>query len=220
MNIGGNWTDLLIESTEEYNCNNKNKFYLPILKRNGMLIFAASTMNSTTNNNIDYEIYWRLCRWDANIEGYANNSFSTDYEVEFQKHHFNALKCINNREENNSLSSIDRARYSILNILKGISIECLQSVYKYLTWLELLQQADDFCHIQFIRGFAVQDLLKNWQIKTENLHYGNFQCRETIISHQITLFNTGGVRTKRKLQEFYQVNFVTNFQQNNSIYTI
>lgn len=207
LNVTKNWSDVLIECTPELNCAiNQNKFHLPILKRNGMLSLAKSAMDPIGNSEIDYEVYWRLCSWDTAIEDHStNNLLSINYEAEFQKNHYNALKCIANREENNSLAAIERARQAIASTLQGISIECLQSLYKYLSWMELLQQADDFCSIQFGRGQAVKDILENWHVKTEHLRYGNFQCRETMLSHQMVLFETAGIRAKRKIQDFYKV---------------
>lgn len=139
MNLTNNWSDILIESGN--NTDGSSKLCNSVLKRNGMLNFAGSS------ENVDYEICWRLCRWDTVVEGHSKVNTLNDMEYEFEKHHFNALKCLYNKEENNALAAIDKSRHCVLNILKEISVECLQSVYKYLTWLQILQQSEDFCSV-------------------------------------------------------------------------
>lgn len=139
MNLTNNWSDILIESAN--NTDGSSKLCNSVLKRNGMLNFAGSS------DNVDYEICWRLCRWDTVVEGHSKVNTLNDMEYEFEKHHFNALKCLHNKEENNALAAIDKSRHCVLNILKEISVECLQSVYKYLTWLQILQQSEDFCSV-------------------------------------------------------------------------
>lgn len=42
-------------------------------------------------------------------------------------------------------------------------------------------------------------------MEANDWRYGNFQSKELILSHQVALFNTAGIRTSRKIQEFYKV---------------
>lgn len=142
MNLTNNWADILIEATDR---NDRNDMFTSILKHNGVLDLADAI---SSDRKVDYEICWRLCRWDTVVEGHSRVNTLNDIEEEFQKHHFNSLKCIYYREENNTLASIKKARDCILSILKEISVECLQSVYKYLTWLQMLQQTDEFCSVK------------------------------------------------------------------------
>uniref|UniRef100_A0A1B0BG36 Serine/threonine-protein kinase ATM n=1 Tax=Glossina palpalis gambiensis TaxID=67801 RepID=A0A1B0BG36_9MUSC len=195
LNLTNNWADILIEATDH------NDMFTSILKHNGVLDLADAI---SSDRKVDYEICWRLCRWDTAVEGHSRVNTLNDIEEEFQKHHFNSLKCIYYREENNSLAAIKKARDCILSILKEISVECLQSVYKYLTWLQMLQQTDDFCLIQFFKSSSVNQTFEKWQMEANDLRYGNFQSKELILSHQVALFNTAGIRTSRKIQEFYK----------------
>ncbi|XP_061389717.1 serine/threonine-protein kinase ATM [Musca vetustissima] len=197
LNLTNNWSDILIETTETSEmCNS-------VLKRNGMLNLACSS-GDNLKQNVDYEICWRLCRWDTVVEGHSKVDTLNDMEYEFEKHHFNALKCLNNKEENNTLAAIKKSRHCLLNILKEISVECLQSVYKYLTWLQLLQQCEDFCLIQFSKSSDVDNIFKKWQLESNDLDYGLFSSKEMILSHQISLFQTAGIRASRKIKEFYK----------------
>ncbi|XP_005181014.2 serine/threonine-protein kinase ATM [Musca domestica] len=197
LNLTNNWPDILIETTDTSDMCNE------VLKRNGMLNLACSSADNR-KQNVDYEICWRLCRWDTVVEGHSKVNTLNDMEYEFEKHHFNALKCLNNKEENNTLAAIEKSRHCVLNILKEISVECLQSVYKYLTWLQLLQQCEDFCLIQFSKSTDVDHIFKKWQLETNDLEYGLFSSKELILSHQISLFQTAGIRASRKIKEFYK----------------
>uniref|UniRef100_A0A1A9WKS3 Serine/threonine-protein kinase ATM n=1 Tax=Glossina brevipalpis TaxID=37001 RepID=A0A1A9WKS3_9MUSC len=200
LDLTNNWDDILIEATYHKD-SNSHEMFSSVLKRNGVLEFADAI---SSNRKVDYEICWRLCRWDTVVEGHSRVNTLNDIEEEFQKHHFNSLKCLYNREENSSLAAIKKSRDCVFSILKEISIECLQCVYKYLTWLQMLQQTDDFCMIQFFRSASVNDIFKKWQMEANDLRYGNFSSKELILAHQAALFNTAGIRTSRKIQEFYK----------------
>lgn len=147
LNLTNNWSDILIESNNMCDDSESNNLCNEILKRNGMFNLASENSNKT----VDYELCWRLCRWDTVVDGHSKVNTLNDMEKEFEKHHFNALKCLHNKEENNTLAAIAKSRHCVLNILKEISVECLQSVYKYMTWLQLLQQTEDFCLVSFCK---------------------------------------------------------------------
>ncbi|XP_046801392.1 serine/threonine-protein kinase ATM isoform X1 [Lucilia cuprina] len=203
LNLTNNWSDILIESNDIATNSNANYLCNTILKRNGMFNLVNGDADKSC---IDYEICWRLCRWDTVVEGHSKVDTLNDMEYEFEKHHFNALKCLYNKEENNTLAALTKSRHCVLNILKEISVECLQSVYKYMTWLQLLQQSEDFCLIQFSKSVPVEQIFEKWQLEANDLHYGNFSCKELILSHQISLFQTAGIRANRKINEFYKEN--------------
>jgi len=129
-----------------------------IMKGNGLWSFAK--LQQHQNVEPDYEIFWRLGQWDSltdpkhqQIQTGARTSLNL--EQEFKRHHFVALRSIGQREEENSLSAIDMAYNCVRDILMEISMECLQSVYKYLTWLCSLQQAEDFCQVKVFGGVLV-----------------------------------------------------------------
>ncbi|XP_065364298.1 serine/threonine-protein kinase ATM isoform X2 [Calliphora vicina] len=203
LNLTNNWSDILIESNDISSNSNANYLCNSILKRNGMFNLVNANVDKSC---VDYEICWRLCRWDTVVEGHSKVDTLNDMEYEFEKHNFNALKCLYNKEENNALAAITKSRHCVLNILKEISVECLQSVYKYMTWLQLLQQSEDFCLIQFSKSVPVEHIFEKWQLESNDLLYGNFTCKELILSHQISLFQTAGIRANRKINEFYKEN--------------
>lgn len=148
-----NLTAILLES--DHLDQASSQLCMDIMKSNGLWSFAK--LQHQQSSEPDYEIFWRLGQWDALTDPKqqqqqrplrARTSFNL--EQEFNRHHFMALRSISQREEENSLSAIDLAYSCVRDILQEISVECLQSVYKYLTWLCSLQQAEDFCQVMGI----------------------------------------------------------------------
>lgn len=114
-----------------------------------MLSLANLQQRRRPQEDVDYEILWRLGQWDE-LGGDTQHMLHTskNMEQEFNKQHFLALKSITNREEENTLSAIKNAYHCVMGVLRDISVECLQSVYKYMTWLSTLQQAEDFSQVR------------------------------------------------------------------------
>ncbi|XP_011193336.2 serine/threonine-protein kinase ATM [Zeugodacus cucurbitae] len=200
LNITNDWSEMLLQNS--FKDTASNTLCTSALKRNGILCLA-DLGNKGSTNSVDYEVCWRLCQWDTPVEGHLKVNVKNDPELEFNKHHFNALKCLYNREEQNCLAAIANARQCVIHNLMGISTECLQSVYKYLTWLHLLQQAEDFCQVQFISEVDIKSIFSKWQSENK-LKYGSFHCKELVLSHQITLFKTAGVRGQRRIIDFFK----------------
>lgn len=149
LSLENNLSGILLESDSMDMTN--SQFCVDIMKSNGMLSFAALHQRQQKilhdQKDIDYEILWRLSQWDEPVDVYQKVNHSGNMELEFQKHHYMALKSICNREEENTLSAMNNAYHCVLDILRDISVECLQSVYKYMTWLSTLQQVEDFCQV-------------------------------------------------------------------------
>ncbi|KAH8268288.1 hypothetical protein KR026_004200 [Drosophila bipectinata] len=227
LSRNNNLSAILME-TDDWNCSS-GQVCAEIMKSNGLWSFAMLQEHQKVEP--DYEILWRLGRWDSLHETQQHQvkaKTKLNLEREFQRHHFLALRSIGQREQENSLSAIDLAYQCVGNILQDISVECLQSVYKYLTWLCSLQQAEDFCQvgiaincrkyfndtpiiplqIQFgshLNPVMLTKLFGKWNTELE-LQYGNFNCKEYTIAHQIALFKMAGTRTNRRLLEFYKQN--------------
>ncbi|XP_012162970.1 serine/threonine-protein kinase ATM isoform X2 [Ceratitis capitata] len=200
LNLSNNWSEMLLQNSFENAAS--SDLCTAALKRNGILCLADLGSKST-DKSVDHEVLWRLCQWDMPVEGHLRVNIANNQEEEFKKHHFNALKCLYNREQQNCLAAIANARQCVIHNLMGISIECLQSVYKYLTWLHTLQQAEDFCQVQFISDLDIKSIFAKWQLDN-NLKYGGFYCKEMLLSHQITLFKTAGIRGQRRIIEFFK----------------
>ncbi|XP_014097138.2 serine/threonine-protein kinase ATM [Bactrocera oleae] len=200
LNLNNDWSEMLLQNS--FKNTSSNTLCTTALKRNGILCLA-DLGNKDTADSVDYEVCWRLCQWDTPVEGHLKVNVENDPELEFKKHHFNSLKCLYNREQHNCLAAIANARQCVINSLMGISTECLQSVYKYLTWLHILQQTEDFCQVQFVSEVDIKSIFSKWQLENK-LKYGNFYCKELVLSHQITLFSTAGVRGQRRITDFFK----------------
>ncbi|KAH8280952.1 hypothetical protein KR054_005673 [Drosophila jambulina] len=210
-----NLTAILLESDHLDKTN--SQLCMEIMKGNGLWSFAKLQQQQSTEP--DYEVFWRLGQWDSlpdfKQQQQQNLGTRTSFNLEqvFNRHHYVALRSISQREEENSLSAIDMAYNCVRDILQEISVECLQSVYKYLTWLCSLQQAEDFCQIQFgtqLLASQMNQLFNKWQKELE-LNYGNFACKEYVIAHQIALFKMAGTRATRRLTDFYKENPVDTY---------
>uniref|UniRef100_A0A6P4EBP2 Serine/threonine-protein kinase ATM n=1 Tax=Drosophila rhopaloa TaxID=1041015 RepID=A0A6P4EBP2_DRORH len=202
-----NLSTIILES--EHMDRSNGQLCVDIMKGNGLWSFAK--LQQHQNIEPDYEIFWRLGQWDSLTDSkqqplQTKARASHSLEQEFKRHHFVALRSIGQREEENSLSAIDMAYSCVRDILQEISMECLQSVYKYLTWLGSLQQIEEFCQIQFGTQISPGQMTKvfgKWQKELE-LKYGNFSCKEYMIAHQIALFKMAGTRAGRRMREFYK----------------
>lgn len=224
LSLNNNLTEALLEADNQNESN--TSMCLDIMHDNGMLTFANLYQRSCDDIPINYEILWRLCQWDDQTERTHHVDWSNNLELEYNKHHYLALMSINKREQENTLSAINNAYQCVQRILQDISIECLQSVYKYMTWLCTLQQTEDFyqvcvfvcvpegeystkltshLQIQFSQQLApsqVDEIFNKWQTEL-NLTYGSFSCKEQILAHQITLFKQSGTRADRRIKQYY-----------------
>lgn len=231
LSLENNLSGILLESDGLDMAN--SQLCVDIMKSNGIYSFAALHQRQQKilddSKNVDYEILWRLCEWDEPVDVYQKIDYSGNMESEFQKHHYLALKSISNREEENTLSAMNNAYHCVLDILRDISVECLQSVYKYMTWLGTLQQVEDFCQVrereretkqnvmnsnfsysplqiqfnQQLSATQINETFDKWQTELD-LSYGHFNCKEHILTHQIALFQMAGTRADRRIQKYYK----------------
>ncbi|KAH8396072.1 hypothetical protein KR222_002674 [Zaprionus bogoriensis] len=202
LSLENNLCGILLESDGLHSAAN-SQLCVDIMKSNGMLSFAHLQQRQQQQQQVDYEILWRLGQWDEQVD--VQPRAAGNMELQFQRNHYMALKSISNREEENTLSAIGNAYDCVLDILRDISVECLQTVYKYMTWLGTLQQAEDFCQIQFSHQLSpaqINETFGKWQTELE-LSYGNFKCKEHILSHQIALFKMAGTRASRRIEQYY-----------------
>ncbi|XP_032588976.1 serine/threonine-protein kinase ATM isoform X2 [Drosophila mojavensis] len=154
LSLSNNLSEALLEADNQ-NESSTSKC-LDIMNDNGMLTFANFYQRSCEDIPINYEILWRLCQWDEQTERTHHVDWSNNLEQEYNKHHYLALMSINKREQENTLAAINNAYQCVQKILQDISIECLQSVYKYMTWLCTLQQTEDFYQV------CVSSSASNW----------------------------------------------------------
>lgn len=188
-----NWSEALIHK-DSFGALN-DPFFLESLKNNGLLL-TTSLINSTKT---DYEVYWQLGNWDITNE---INDQVTSFDDQFQRNHYLALKAIHRKEDSVALNCLKSAREAVVSIIKEVSTECVDNIYKLLSKLELIEQAQDFCGIQFATSKCSDEILTKWEIGNK-LPYGNFKCKHSILEQRIRLIESAGTRASRRISEFH-----------------
>lgn len=93
-----------------------------------------------------FEWAWRLGDW--NVLNQMGSTESNDFQQEFERQHYVALKCLQTtRDEKGVKDALKTARQAIILFLKHLSLECTNNIYHHLERLALLQQIDDFCQV-------------------------------------------------------------------------
>jgi ataxia telangiectasia mutated family protein len=100
-----------------------------------------------------YESCWRLGDWSILIEKdleFDANSKVSDFQREFERCHYTALKCLNNRDELGTETSLMKARRAVVQLLSRSSLECTKNLYKFMALCQQLQQIEDFAKVSLI----------------------------------------------------------------------
>lgn len=117
--------------------------YTDYLAQSGLYCLANSLPQ--TSASVKYDCAWRLGDWSLvdTVE-----PTKTTLGLEFDKHHYFALKCFNDKDEMGTKSFIRNARDALIKVFKQSSFECTKNVYKNLGALHLLQQIEEFCDVR------------------------------------------------------------------------
>lgn len=119
--------------------------YTQDLAQSGLFSLANRLTNASDSEK--YNCAWRLGDWnllDANDERTSNRG---RLDLDFEKHHYFALKCFQSKDEIGTRSSIKYGREALIKSFKQSSFECTKNLYKNLGALHLLQQIEEFCDV-------------------------------------------------------------------------
>ncbi|KAG4079703.1 hypothetical protein HA402_009089 [Bradysia odoriphaga] len=143
---------------------------------------------------------WRLGDWNV----LAGTTESNDFQQEFERHHYFALKCLQTtKDEKGVKDALKTARSAIISSLKHLSLECTNNIYHHLERLTLLQQIDDFCQVQFEKPDAtVPNIFIKWKHQ-DGIQFTDFKYREPILAQRISIVKSAGVRAGRKLNSLF-----------------
>ncbi|KAL5275475.1 ATM family protein [Megaselia abdita] len=188
-----NWSEALIHKDSFGSMD--DPFFFESLKNNGLLL----TTSLLSSNKKDYEVYWQLGNWGITDD---INDHPVSLEESFQKNHYLALQAIYKKEDSVALNCLSSAREAIISIIKEVSTECVDTIFKLLSKLELIEQAQDFCGIQFATLIRSEEVLSKWEIANK-LPYGNFKCKHLLLEQRIRLIESAGTRANRKISEFH-----------------
>ena len=189
------------------------KAYLKLLNDMGLHFLTYKLAQSNVvHAPYQYECLWRLCDWnvltDADTE--RKPTKTVDFKVEFEKYHYSSLKCLKNNDELGCKISVDKARKSILQMLKEESLECTQNIYKFMQMSQLLQQVEDFSVVRFCRS---QDshlkMMNKWKCQ-DQLPYHDFKIIEPVLSQRNSVLDTANIKAGKRtwIPEALQVNMM------------
>lgn len=174
-------------------------------------------------SNRRFECAWRLGDWS--VLNQPGGKESMDFQQEFEREHYVALKCLQTtRDEKGVKDALKAARRAIISSLKHLSLECTNNVYQHLERLTLLQQIDDFCqvrlhiaHCSFIcyrrspttlqvqfekPDQSVPNIFIKWK-HHDGIPFSDFKYREPILAQRISIVKSAGVRASRKLNTLF-----------------
>lgn len=128
-----------------------------------------SLAGNVESSEQDYEILWRLGNWNITQNDPKQREFDgQNYrENNFEFYHYHALRSIKRMEEQNAKFAAKSARNVVIEILKLVSSECAQNIYKYITWLQMIQQIDDFCLVSL---FCILTVSNSFSLFDKNLN--------------------------------------------------
>lgn len=113
------------------------------LAQSGLYALANALSHKS---NKQFECAWRLGDW--NVLNRSGATEPNDFQQEFEKQHYIALKCLQTtRDEKGVKDALKAARHAIISFFKHLSLECTNNIYHHLERLTLLQQIDDFCQV-------------------------------------------------------------------------
>jgi ataxia telangiectasia mutated family protein len=116
-------------------------------------------MNKFTDKQKDqdkakqYDCLWRLCQWDTVVETeqeLKDENGVVDFNGEFNKYHYLSMQCLKNGDEVGTKGAVERARKIILQQLSQQSLECTNTLYKFLEMSHRLVQIEDFGEVRKI----------------------------------------------------------------------
>ncbi|XP_037926339.1 serine/threonine-protein kinase ATM isoform X2 [Hermetia illucens] len=205
LSVENQWEAMLVELDAGPSTNDNTSMYETCLRQCGFYSLAGNVESSEQ----DYEILWRLGNWNITQNDPKQREFDgQNYrENNFEFYHYHALRSIKRMEEQNAKFAAESARNVVIEILKLVSSECAQNIYKYITWLQMIQQIDDFCLLQFPNQNVPSNILQKWD-QTSKMEYGHFEHKELSLSQKIALFNMAGIRAQRKIEDSYKGNIV------------
>lgn len=137
------WTEIFIR----HDAHNSNfESYTSYLTQAGL--YNLSNKLNQKGSSTNYECAWRLSDWGIVDAGNEKSTQTIQQNNEFDKHHYFALKCLQQRDEVGVRSNIHKAIEGIIKNFKQSSFEVTNNIYKSLMMLQMLQQIEEFCDVR------------------------------------------------------------------------
>lgn len=114
-------------------------------------------ISNKVNENLDaskksqqYECLWKLCEWNTVVEvdsEIKDEKGLIDYDQEFEKYHYLSLQYAKNNDAVGLRNSVHKSRKMIQQLISHHSLECSNSLYKFLEMAHRLVQIEDFSKV-------------------------------------------------------------------------
>lgn len=144
---------------------------------------------------ISYECAWRLSNWNLLV----NDNVTTNYndlqtqprleqlENAFHAHHYHALKCFHESDQQGTERAIESARKSVIRSLRIISVESNRTVNEKLSQLRLLREIEQLSSSADSLGEKYPEVLRGWNEHQISLT-GEFDYVEPILWQRIIMY--------------------------------
>lgn len=165
-------------------------------------LFGLANVLSPQSTAQQYECAWRLSDWSVLDTVQCEETYT------FDRSHYNALRCLQSKDEMGANVAIAQARQNIIDELRTASLECTNNLYSFLQRLAMVQQIDDFMRVQFHRATVEQavdhNVFDKWRLQ-DQIGCSDFKYKEPILAQRITIAKSAGLRATRKLQNTFNV---------------
>lgn len=172
--------------------------YSNLLAKSGLYNLANKCTNET-----NYDCAWRLGDWSV-VDTFDPTNDSSQL-IDVEKPHYFALKCLQQRDEMGVKVNIKKATAEIIRAFRQSSFECTKNIYKNLMMLHLLQQIEEFCHVQFPSGEDNTEFVVNKWKYQDTIPAKDFCYQEPILAQRIAIFKSVGIRAKRKIENIFKI---------------
>lgn len=114
------------------------------------LLSKFNSSSENQNKSKQYDCLWRLNKWDLVVETETelkDENGLIDYQGEFNKYHYLSLQSIKKGDELATKAAVDKSRSMFLQLLSQKSLECSNTLYKFLESAHQLVQIEDFAEV-------------------------------------------------------------------------
>lgn len=166
--LRGDWNRLNIEhDVQSYQSNADIELSRNYLTSTGL--YGLANRLQQTERHFDgaqYECMWRLSDWSAIEDNGPTGVVSPadKHLYTFEREHYQALRCLQMKDEMGAKASIKLARQEIIEFLRYASLECTNNIYRHLKGLMMIQQIEDFCQVINLLAFILVEAVSNVKV--------------------------------------------------------
>lgn len=164
------------------------------LKMNNL--YQLSAICSDSLEKPDYEILWRLGRWDFNE---TPKTINQNNHFDYNKLKFGAFKALHDHDAFSFDKSISDLSICFIEKLAGVNLESSKNFYDILTQLQSVKEMEDFYKTSGDEG-KIYEMVEQWR-KQDEIVENNFQYVEPITVQRIVMLTQLSELTNEKLRK-------------------